>query len=522
LLKPPARPALKARDQYTIVGRPTPRIDIPAKVNGTARFGIDVALPGMLYATVAAAPVFGARLVEVDEQAALATPGVKKVVRLENAVAVVADGYWRALKALRALRPVFSDTGHETQSSDALFESFAAALAGEKSKKIVEQGDVTKALSGAARTLEAEYRAPFLAHSTMEPMNATARVAEGRCEVWAGVQDPLAARKVAAKASGLETESVAVFNQQLGGGFGRRLPGAHDYIDQAVRIALETSPAPVKLIWSREEDLQHDYYRPAVLARFRGALDASGTPQAWAARFNSLDGDGADAVRIPYAVAHQSMHAVRDAHHVRKGAWRSVAHSEHGFFTESFIDELAHAASQDPFEFRRNLLSERPRHRAVLERAAALSGWGDALPAGRGRGIALVESFGSIVAETAEVEVVDGRIRVVRVCAVVDCGEVINPDTAAAQIEGGVIFGLSAALFNEITIANGRVVQTNFHDHPLPKLADAPHVTVEFLKSDAPLGGLGEPGVPPIAPAIANAVFAATGQRLRSLPLRLA
>ncbi|MGH8178384.1 MAG: molybdopterin cofactor-binding domain-containing protein [Steroidobacter sp.] len=520
-LDPPVDPPLKARDTYSIVGKPTPRIDIPSKVNGSATYGVDVALPGMLYASIVAAPVFGAKLASVDAAPAEAMPGVRKVIKLDNAVAVVADGYWRAHKAVRSLVPSFTDTGKNAESSDTIFEAIGKSLAGEKSEQIFAAGDSAGMLGAAAKTIEAEYRAPFLAHATMEPMNATVRVAEGRCDVWTGVQDPLGARKVAAAAADLDEEQVIIHNQQLGGGFGRRLPGSHDYVDQAVRIAKELSPAPVKLIWSREEDIQHDYYRPAVLGRYRAALNSEGSPLVWTSRFNGLDGDGLPAVQLPYAITHQAMNSSKDEHHVRKGAWRSVAHSEHGFFTESFIDELAHAASQDPFEYRRTLLAHAPRHRAVLEKAAWMAGWGAPPPTGRARGIALVESFGTIVAETAEVEVIDGRIRVHRVCAAVDCGEVINPDTAAAQIEGGIIFGLSAALFSEITIRDGRVVQTNFNDYPMPKLADAPSIAVEFIRSDAPMGGLGEPGVPPIAPAIANAVFAATGQRIRTLPLKI-
>jgi isoquinoline 1-oxidoreductase subunit beta len=520
-LDPPVRPRLKARETYTIVGRPTPRIDIPSKVNGAAIYGIDVAVPDMLYATVLASPVFGATLMSVDASAAESMPGVKQVVKLDNAVAVVADSYWRALKAARTLKPVFSQSASAGASSESLYAAMGEALGGAEIKKVHEAGDAAGAIDRAAKKVEAEYRVPFLAHATMEPMNATARIVEGRCEVWTGVQDPLGARKVAATAAQLEEEACVIHNHPLGGGFGRRLPGAFDYVDQAVRIAKETAPAPVKLIWSREEDIQHDYYRPAVLGRYRGALADDGNPLAWASRFNGLDGDGHSAVRVPYAIEHQSMHSAADAHHVRKGAWRSVAHSEHGFFTESFIDELAHAAGQDPFEYRRKLLANAPRHRAVLEKAAELAGWSTPAPAGRGRGIALVESFGSIVAEVAEVEIVEGRIKVHRVCAAVDCGEVVNPDTAASQIEGGVIFGLSAALFDEITIRDGRVVQANFNDYPMPKLADAPGVVVEFMHSDGPMGGLGEPGVPPIAPAIANAVFAATGKRLRTLPLRI-
>jgi isoquinoline 1-oxidoreductase beta subunit len=517
-LDPPVHPTLKRREQYSIVGRATPRFDIPSKVNGVATYAIDVALPGMLYATVRAAPVFGARLNAVDPKVAERMPGVVKVVQLENAVAVVADGYWRALQATRALTPSFSNTDRNGATSDAIFETYRAALERNDGDKVHSSGNATKALSAAEKTIEAEYRAPFLAHATMEPMSATVRIADGRCEVWTGVQDPLGARKVAAKAADLDKGDVILHNQQLGGGFGRRLPGAHDYVDQAVRIAKIMSPAPVKLIWSREEDIQHDFYRPAVLGRFQGALDSSGAPLVWISRFN---GPGGEAARTAYAIAHQDIRAIEHDTHVRLGSWRSVEHSQHGFFSECFVDELAHAAGKEPLGFRLALLTNAPRHRAVLEKAALMSGWGEPLAAGRGRGVALVESFGTIVAETAEVEVVDGRIKVRRVCAAVDCGEVVNPDTAAAQIEGGVIFGMAAALFNEITIRDGRVVQTNFNDYPMPKLADAPHITVEFMPSLAPMGGLGEPGVPPIAPAIANAVFAATGQRLRTLPLRI-
>jgi isoquinoline 1-oxidoreductase subunit beta len=518
-LDPPAHPRLKTRDEWSIAGRPIPRLDIPSKVDGSASFGIDVQLPDMLYATIAAAPVFGARLASVDASVAAGLPGVKKVVQLEDAVAVVADGYWRALKALRALQPAFGDAGHSSVTSDAIFDGIRTSLETEPGEKVFASGDAAAALEGATPLLDVEYQVPFLAHATMEPMNATARVEGGRCELWTGVQDPLSARRVAAQAAGLDAEQVVVHNQQLGGGFGRRLPGALDFVEQAVRIAVEMTPAPVKLVWSREEDLQHDYYRPAVIGRYRAAVNADGAPRAWIAKFSGEAGEGA--ARIPYAVANQDIRSVSDATHIRRGAWRSVAHSQHGFFTESFIDELAHAAGVDPFEYRRKLLAASPRHRAVLEKAAELAGWGGALASGTGRGIALVESFGSIVAEVAEVEVSGERIRVRRVWAVVDCGDVINPDTAAAQIEGGIVFGMSAALWSEITIREGRVAQTNFTDYPLPNLADTPEIAVEFIRSGAALGGLGEPGVPPIAPAIGNAVFAATGKRLRTLPLRI-
>jgi len=284
-----------------------------------------------------------------------------------------------------------------------------------------------------------------------------------------------------------------------------------------VRIAKETSPAPVKLIWSREEDIQHDFYRPAVVGRYKAALTAEGAPSAWVSKFNIKDA----AALVPYGIEHQDIRAVDAPTHVRIGAWRSVAHTQHGFFTESFVDELAHAAGKDPLQYRRELLKHAPRHLAALDKAAEMAGWSTPPAPGRARGIALVESFGSIAAEVAEVEIVDGRVKVHRVCAAVDCGDVINPDTATAQVEGGIIFGMSAALFNEVTIDGGRVAQSNFHDVPMPKLADTPSISVEFIRSGAALGGLGEPGVPPVAPAIANAVFALTGTRVRTLPLKV-
>lgn len=520
-LEPPLHPPLKPRAQWRVMGTPTPRFDIPSKVDGSATYGLDVTLPGMLYAAVAAAPVFGTQLQQLSGEPALGVNGVRRVIKLDDAVAVVAESYWRALQALRRLVPSFSDSPAKGTSSASIFADMRAKL--EESKdgkdsKVFAQGNALAAFSGATKLVEAEYQVPFQAHATLEPMNATVHFNNGRCEVWSGVQDPLAARKVAARAAGLKEEAVIFHNQQLGGGFGRRLPGFFDYIEQAVRIAKQVN-APVKLIWSREEDTQHDFYRPAALARYRGAIDAKGRPIAWLVRFTGGSGDGA--ALIPYRLANQDIGAVEVEHHIRTGPWRSVDHSQHAFFKESFIDELAHAAQSDPYEYRRGLLRDSPRHRAVLEKAAALAGWGVPPEPGRARGIALAESFGSIVAQVAEVEIDAGRIKVRRVWAAVDCGHVINPDAGQAQIEGGIIFGLSAALFSEITVTDGRIAQSSFTDYLLPKLADAPRISVEFIDSGAELGGLGEPGVPPIAPAVANAVFAATGVRLRTLPLRL-
>jgi isoquinoline 1-oxidoreductase beta subunit len=439
--------------------------------------------------------------------------GVREVVVLPDAVAVVADGYWQAQQALNALTPNFTDAGVGAVDTNAIHAMHAAALDAE---------DMGEAPSD-ARTVSAEYSVPYLAHVTMEPMCATARMADGRCEVWAGTQDPLSTRGVAANAADLDRDDVFIYNQQLGGGFGRRLPGTYDYVEQAVQVAKAMSPRAVKLIWSREEDMRHGYYRPFVVARLRGALDAQGRPVSWASRFTgSRFGDVGPATPV-YEIDDKDVRAVAPPEHLRTGAWRSVAASQHGFFVESFIDELAHAAVRDPVEYRSALLGHEPRHLAVLQRAAEMAGWGTAPPEGRGRGIAIVESFGSIVAQVAEVGLdASGAIRVHRVDAAVDCGLVVNPQQAVAQIQGGVIFGLSAALFHQITVRDGAVEQRNFPDYEMIRLANTPRVNVSFVESGASIGGLGEPGVPPVAPAVANALFALTGQRLRALPLRMA
>jgi len=514
----PAHPTLKERAAFTIIGTPVPRFDIPNKVNGGTTYGLDVQLPEMLYAAIKAAPVFGGKLLSVDMAPAMSMPGVIKVVQLGDAVAVVADGYWRAQQALNKLQPVFDAGGNDGVNSNTIFQTFAHALENESGKKVVRLGSGASGLEKAAKKISAEYRVPYLAHATMEPMNATARMTDKECEVWAGTQDPLNARNTAAKAAGLAHKQVTIHNLSLGGGFGRRLPGNLDYVDQAVRIAKVLSPKPVKLIWSREEDLRHDFYRSAVLGRYQGGIDADGKPNTWVARFTGDAGESA--AELPYAIPNQAIARSVVKTHVRLGAWRSVDHTQHGFFTESFIDELAHAAGQDPYEYRRQLLIHKPRHKAALELAADKAGWGTPLPANHGRGIALVESFGTIVCEVAEVEALaDGKFKVHRVVAAVDCGDVVNPNSGASQIEGGIVFGLSAALYGEISIDKGAVVQSNFGDHPMARMADTPRTEVHFIASHARRGGLGEPGVPPIAPAIANAIFAATGKRLRTLPI---
>ena len=503
----PSNPPLKDPDTYTLRRTAQSRFDIPPKVNGGVRYGIDFALPGMLCAAVDIAPVQGGKLVSVDPGPAKAMPGVKAVVELEEAVAVVADSYWRARKALAALEPVYDDAGHGAVSSASIFAAFDAAL-----------GAAPEMPADAATVITADYRVPFLAHATMEPMACTVRVEGERAEVWAGTQDPLNARSTAANALDFATDQVQLTNLMLGGGYGRRLPFCFDYVDLAARIAKTMAPTPVKLVWSRENDIQHDYYRPAAMCRYAGALDGDGRPLAVGAHY--AGGGDSEALFLPYAIPDRRFDGRSAAHHVRDGAWRSVLNSQHGFFKESFIDELAHAAGKDPYEFRHGLMDEHARFRAVLDRAAEMAGWGGPLPAGEGRGIAIAESFGSIVAQVAHVAVSPaGKLRVRNVHAAVDCGDVVNTDSAAAQIEGGVVFGLSAALVGEITIDGGRVAESNFGDHRMIRMADAPNVQVEFIHSGERLGGLGEPGVPPVAPAVTNALFAATGIRVRDLPI---
>ncbi|MBY0493051.1 MAG: molybdopterin-dependent oxidoreductase [Cyanobacteria bacterium] len=503
----PTHPALKDPKSYTLRRKPQQRIDLRSKVDGSAIYGIDYTMPGLLHAAVEIAPVIGGKLVSVDTSAAEKMPGVKKVVQLEEAVAVVADSYWRARTALASLKPQFDDAGHGAVSSASIAEAFDKAIG------------AAPEMPAAATVIKADYTVPFLPHATMEPMACTARVNGDRAEIWAGTQDPLNARKTAADALGISPENVQYTNLALGGGFGRKLPGNLDFVGMSARIAKAASPAPVKMIWSRETDMQHGYYRPAGMSRFAGALDASGRPVAITSLYAG-GGDG-ESTFMPYAIDDMK-HSARDAKHpVRTGPWRSVLNSQHGFFKESFIDEMAHAAKKDPFAFRRDLMTDQPRFKAVLERLAAMANWGSPLPPREGRGIAICESFGSIVGEIAHVSVSpEGVLKVKEVCAVADCGDVVNTDTAAAQLEGGVMFGLSAALLGAVTIKDGKVEQTNFYDFRTMILRDAPTVRVDFVISGAHPGGLGEPGVPPIAAAVTNAIFAATGIRVRELPIK--
>ncbi|MEK7258857.1 MAG: molybdopterin cofactor-binding domain-containing protein [Pseudomonadota bacterium] len=516
--EPSPTPRLKEPHEFTLMGKPIPRIDIPAKVDGTAAFGMDARLPGMLYAAVKTSPVFGNKLVSVNSDVALQRRGVVRVVELDDAVAVVADNYWRAKQALAALDIQFERTANDQVTTQSIYAQFDTALQGELSED-VEEGDTPTALAGAATTIDATYRVPYLAHAAMEPMNCTVHFHDGKADVWTGTQDNLGIRGRVASISGLDENDVTMHMFYLGGGFGRRLPNTTNTIDQATRIAQQFD-VPVQTIWSREEDMQQDYYRPAVTSAFRAGFDANNNLIAWENHYIGKN-EPVEAAHPPYSIPNKSIAYADSPTHVPFGAWRSVAHSQHTFFLESFVDELAHKAGKNPYQFRLDMLKDKPRHAAVLKAAAERAGWERNLPEGHAMGIALQESFGSIVAQVAEVSInSDGSVRVHRVTCALDCGRSVNPDTVASQAESGIIYGLTAALFGEITIANGRVQQTNFNDYEMLRLSDSPEIDVVTIESGAALGGLGEPATPPVAAAVANAVYILTGQRVRELPLK--
>jgi isoquinoline 1-oxidoreductase beta subunit len=519
-LAPPATPTLKEPDAFTIMGQSVRRPDVLPKSTGAARFGIDATVPGMKYAAIRRAPVFGAGVAKVDDTAAMRMPGVIRVVTLDDAVAVVAERYWQAERALAAVQIEWQRTGAESLDSAALFAQFErdmdAAVADGTEEQDLAIGDARETLATASRVVEASYRVPYLAHTCMEPMNATAHVRDGECDVWTGTQNPLGFRHSIAEALGLDAARVRVHNAYLGGGFGRR--AIPDYAIQAARVA-QAAGVPVKLIWSRAEDIRQDHYRPAVVSRFKAGLDAAGRVIAWENQFVDKH-EPHEAPYIPYTVAHQFVHYVNSPTHVPFGPWRSVDHSQHGFFTESFFDEVAHAAQRDPYELRRELLADKPRHRAVLDLAAEKAGWGEALPKGRGRGIALQESFGTIVAQVVDVTMESGTVKVDRVVCAVDPGFAVSPDGLTAQMESGILYGLSAALHGEITLRDGAVVEGTLLEYPMVRMDETPRIETHIVNSGNAWGGAGEPGTPGVAPALANAIFAATGTRIRELPVR--
>jgi isoquinoline 1-oxidoreductase beta subunit len=529
----PQSVALKEPKDFKLIGTPAKRLDTPAKVNGSAMYGIDARPAGVKIATLAQSPTFGGRVKSVDDTAAKAVNGVRQIVRLDDAVAVVADHMGAAKKGLAALKIEWDDGPHaKLTTGDIAAELEQATL---KPGAVAQNiGDADKAMAGAATKVEAIYQVPFLAHATMEPMNCTVHFRNDACEIWVGNQALARLQTRAAKVAGLPPEKVIVHNHLIGGGFGRRLES--DGAERAVEIAKQVD-GPVKVVWTREEDIQQDMYRPYWFDRLSAGLDKDGKPVAWNHRFagssviarwlppgfqNGLDPDSTEgAIDLVYDLPNFHVEYVRvEPPGIPTAFWRSVGPSHNVFVTESFIDELAAAAKQDAVAYRRALLDKTPRAKAVLDLAAEKAGWGQPLPKGRGRGVSLQNAFGSTMAHVAEVEVAqDGTVRVRRVTCAVDCGTVVNPDTVQAQIQSGIIFGATAALYGEITLKDGRVEQANFDTYQILRMDEAPAIDVHIVNSSEPPGGMGETGTSAIVPAIANAVFAATGKRLRKMPV---
>jgi len=529
----PKSVVLKRREDFKLIGMPAKRLDTPAKVNGTAVYGIDVRPPGVKIATLAQSLVFGGRLKNVDDAAAKAVKGVRQIVRLDDAVAVVADHMGAAKKGLAALVIEWDDGPHAKLNTQEIVSELEKVTLnpGAVAQNI---GDADKAMASAATKVEATYQVPFLAHATMEPMNCTVHVRKDGCEVWVGNQVLGRAQVAAAKTAGLPLDKVVVHNHLIGGGFGRRLE--IDGVVRAVEIAKHVD-GPVKVVWTREEDIQHDMYRPTFFDRLSAGLDEKGAPVAWKHRFagssiiarwapplfnNGLDPDTTEgAIDLAYALPSLHVEYARvEPPGIPTAFWRSVGPSHNVFVTESFMDELAAAAKQDPVAYRLALLDKTPRAKAVLALAAEKAGWGQPLPQGVGRGVSVQFVFATYLAQVAEVEVSkDGAVRVQRVVCAVDCGTVVNPDTVRAQIQSAIIFGITAALYGEITLKDGRVEQANFDTYQILRMNEAPAIEVHIVQNFEPPGGMGEAGTSAIVPAVTNAIYAATGKRLRKLPV---
>jgi len=536
-ITPPTDIPLKDPKDFTLVGKPMHRLDTPSKTNGTAQFGLDVYIPGMLTAVVARAPVFGGKVASFNADKAKAIPGVVNVVQVPSGVAVIAKGFWPAKLGREKLEITWDEgpgAGLSTVEMRAQYSAMSKT-SGLIAKKV---GDPAATLAGAAKTITAEYEVPYLAHCMMEPLNTVVDLHEDRCEIWSGTQFQTGDRAAAAKVAGLKPEQVTLHTTLLGGGFGRRANPASDFVTEATEVA-KAAKAPVKVVWTREDDIRGGWYRPMWYDHFAAGLDASGNPVAWThtivgqsimagTMFESFGvKDGIDstsvegAADILYGIPNLQVDLHTTKNEVPVQWWRSVGHSHTGFSVEAFLDEVAHAGGKDPYQLRRTLLANQPRMLAVLDLVAQKANWGSALPAGRARGIATHFSFDSYVAQVAEVSVEkDGTVRVHRVVAAVDCGRTVNPDTVKGQIEGGIIFGLTAALKTEITLEKGRVQQRNFNDYPMVRMFESPAIEVYIVPSTEHPTGVGEPGVPPVAPAVANAIFAATGKRVRRLPIK--
>ncbi len=538
-LPKPASVTLKDPKDWKVIGKPTKRLDTPEKITGRATFGLDIKLDGLLTAVVARSPVFGGTVKSFDATKAKAVPGVRDVVQVPSGVAVLADHFYAATQGRRALEIEWDAGAGASLDSDALRQEYST-LAKTPGMPAVNSGDVDAAFASASPTLEAEYAVPYLAHAPMEPLNCTVRLSADKCEIWTGTQFQGIDQPVAAQITGLKPEQVVIHTTFLGGGFGRRANPASDFVAEAVHVA-KASGKPVKVVWTREDDVRGGYYRPAYVHRARIGIGADGVPTAWDHTIvgqSIIAGTAFESAMIQNGIDSSSVEGVADSpyfssipnHRVMLHSptkpitvlwWRSVGHTHTAFVMETLIDELAEKAGQDPVEYRRRMLQGHPRHLGVLNLAAEKAGWGSPLPAGRARGVAVHESFGSFVAEVAEVSIDDGKIRVHRVVCAVDCGVAVNPEAIAAQMESGVAFGLGAALYSKLTIKDGKVQESNFHDYLILRLNEMPRVEAHIVPSTERPGGIGEVAVPPSAPAVANAVAALTGKRLRELPMSL-
>jgi len=536
-LETPTSVTLKKPEQWKFIGKATKRLDSAEKINGTAKFGQDVQFDGLKVAMVARAPVFGTGLKTVDDSAALKVPGVIKVVKVPTGVAVIAEHYWVAKQGREALKLEWDVAGHDKPDSAALLKQYQA-LAQQPGLQAANAGDVAAASKQAKQSVSAEYVLPYLSHAPMEPLNCAVKISDQGCDIWTGTQMQTTDQASAAKILGLKPEQVNIHTQFLGGGFGRRANPRADFVSEAVQVA-KAAGLPVKTAWSREDDIKGGFYRPMFVHRATVALDKQGKPLAWQHTLvgqSIIKGTPFEAFMIKEGIDATSVEGVADSPYVKGTAnhqvqlhsvqsdvpvlwWRSVGHSHSGFVMESLIDELAHASKQDPLAYRRQLLKDHPRHLAALNLAADKAGWGKPLPKGVFRGIAVHESFGSYVAQVAEVSVKDGEVKVHRVVVAIDCGLAVNPDGVKAQMESSVAYALGAALSSEISFKDGQVVQSNFHDYQVLRMKDMPKVDVHIVASSEKMGGVGEPGVPPLAPAVANAIFAATGKRIRRLPI---
>jgi isoquinoline 1-oxidoreductase subunit beta len=533
----PADIPLKEPNTFTLIGKPTRRLDTPAKTNGTAQFGLDVVVPGMMTAVIARSPVFGGKVLSFDATAAQQVPGVKAVLQVPTGIAVIAERFWPAKLGRDKLQIKWDEGDGANLSTTKMLSDFSARSAspGSLAKKV---GDPQSALASASKKVTAEYDVPYLAHAMMEPLNCVVALSEDGCEIWTGTQFETVDRANAAKAAGLPPEKVKIHTTLLGGGFGRRANPASDFVVEAVQVA-KVAKAPVKVVWTREDDMQGGWYRPMWHDRFAAGLDANGNPVAWThtivgqsimagtpfEAFTVKDGVDSASVEGAADLLYGIPNLQVDLHSPKIGVpvqwWRSVGHSHTGFSVEAFFDEVAHAGGKDPYLLRQTLLAKQPRMLAVLNLAAQKAGWDKPLPKGVGRGIATHFSFDSYVAQVVEASVDEhGTVRVHRVVCAVDCGRVVNPDTVKAQMEGGINFGLTAALKTEITLENGRVQQSNFNDYPMLRMFEAPAIEVFIVPSEEKPTGVGEPSVPPVAPALSNALFAATGKRVRRLPIR--